>query len=217
MKHFLFFVFTLAALSVGAQVKTGTVTYSIKVESGMEDNPFVLEMMKNAEITAAFYPKNSSVKTTMGVYMTTTTIIQLKKKKAITLMDAMGTKCGVNMTLSELKKQNNTTSSFTETNETKEILGYQCKKGTFTAEDGTTGEIWYTTDIKANMDGQQLFSITDKGFILEESSNTNGVMLRITATSVNLDPVNKESFSLIIPEGYKVMTPAEFEAMQTGN
>jgi len=216
MKQILFLLFTLTTLTASAQLKAGTVTYSIKIESGMEDNAFAQEMMKDAEMVATFDSKNSSVKTTMGVFMTSNTIIQVKKKKAITLMDAMGTKYGVNMKLSELKKQNNGTSSFTETNETKEILGYMCKKGTFTGEDGTIGEVWYTTGIKGNMDGQQFFSITDKGFILEESSTTNGVTLRITATSINSDSVNKDAFSLTIPEGYKIMTPEEFEALQTG-
>lgn len=217
MKLLLSFLFLSLTIVGSAQVKTGTVNYSISLESGMEDNAFAQEMMKDAEMIAAFDAKNNSVKTTMGLFMTSSTVVQRKKKKAVMLTDAMGTQYGVNLTLSELKKQNTATSSFVETGETKEILGYLCKKGTFTAEGGTTGEVWYTTDIKANMDGQQFFSITNKGFILEEISVTDGVTLKITATSINTAPVNAEVFSLTIPEGYQVMTPEEFENLQNGN
>ncbi len=218
MKIFLSIVFASFALSVSAQLKAATVTYDINVESGMEDNAFGMEMMKDAEMIATFDSKNNSVKTTMGPFMTSQTIVQRKKKKAVTLMDAMGTKYGVSFSLAELKKQNTATATLVETGETKVILGYTCKKATFVAEGGlSTGEVWYTTEIKANMDGQQFFSITTKGFILEELSVTNGVSLRITAKNINPEPVNAETFSLTIPEGYKVMTAEEFGAMQGTN
>ena len=217
MKTIISALFISLALGVNAQLKAATVTYVITLESGMEDNAFATEMMKDAEMIVTFNTKNNSVKTTMGPFMTSQTIVQLKKKKAVTLMDAMGSKYGVNFTLAELKKQNTATSALVETAETKEIAGYTCKKATFVAEGGSTGEIWYTTEIKANMDGQQFFSVTTKGFILEELSVTNGVSLRITATVVNPEPVNTDTFSLTIPEGYKLMTPEEFGAMQSGN
>lgn len=216
MKYFLSLAFTLLSVVCIAQLKAGTVNYSIVAEKGMENNPMAKEMMKDAKMVVSFAPKKSSVKTTMGIFMTSVTTVQVKKKKAVTLMDAMGTKTGVNFTLAELKKQNHATTELVETNDTKVILGYTCKKATYTAEGGVTGEIWYTTEIVANTDGQQFFGITDKGFILEELSITNGVSIRITATSIEPKAPEENLFSLEIPEGYKIMTAEEFEKSQGG-
>jgi GLPGLI family protein len=100
---------------------------------------------------------------------------------------------------------------YNETGETKEILGYTCKK-----VDVEMGEdifpIYYTNEIniEGNSNDSGQFPGID-GVILEYTVAQQGMVMKFTATEVKKQRVSDEMFG--IPEDYTLKTAEEMEAL----
>ncbi len=97
-----------------------------------------------------------------------------------------------------------------ETGETKEILGYNCKK-----VDVELGEdifpVYYTTELNV-LSNKNEFPFEDiKGVILEYTMNQQGITTHISATEVKKQKVNASMFT--IPSDYEQMTMEEMMKM----
>jgi GLPGLI family protein len=89
--------------------------------------------------------------------------------------------------------------------ETKNILGYECKKATLTFVSGAKTIVWYAPGIIPSVSESSFQFKLVPGFVLEyESSTTNGQKMKYTANMINFNPVAAALFE--IPKtGYRVM------------
>ncbi len=90
-------------------------------------------------------------------------------------------------------------------NETKTILGYECKKAVLTLKNGTETTVYYATTIKPSIAENPFQFKGIPGFVLEyESGISAGKKISYTATKINFNPVAASLFE--IPKtGYRVM------------
>lgn len=91
------------------------------------------------------------------------------------------------------------------TDETKMILGYNCKKAVATLSDGTTNNIYFTTDFMITVSENPYQFKNVPGFVLEYESrdSQNKSVITYTATQIDLNPVPAGKFD--IPQsGYKI-------------
>src|ERR1017187_5215965 len=123
-KIFLSVVAVAGMLTAQAQIKEGSVTYSVSVE-GMP--PEQAAMMKGMELSVSFKDKKSRAdfSMTMG-----TTITVSDDDGSLMLMDMMGMKQYVKMTKADIEKESKKSPEpkITYTEEKKTIAGYECKK-----------------------------------------------------------------------------------------
>lgn len=96
--------------------------------------------------------------------------------------------------------------TITLTNETKTILGYECKKAIAQLKDGTVLNIFYATAItpSATENDWQFKGIP--GFVLEYETQNGTSKQKITfvAVSLNLDPVPAAKFE-VPKSGYRIL------------
>ncbi|MEP7317319.1 MAG: GLPGLI family protein [Panacibacter sp.] len=95
--------------------------------------------------------------------------------------------------------------SLTLTNETKTILGYECRKAIATLKDGSSYNIYYATAIipSASENPYQFKNVP--GFVLEyETTGNNNAKITYTAVQINLNPVPALKFQ-IPTSGYRIL------------
>lgn len=90
-------------------------------------------------------------------------------------------------------------------NETKEILGYTCKKATSTSEDGKVMEVWFTTKIPLPIGPNGMYGLP--GAVLSVVSE--GGKYSITASNVNFDKVDAKK--IVKPKKGKKVSNKEFK------
>jgi GLPGLI family protein len=194
-----------------AQLKEGKVTYGMVFSSDKPDMELAIGMMEGSKMVLEFMPGKSRSDVSMGVMGTFVTIVDAKAKKALSLMDVMGTKYAVRSELEKSKMAPDEKDYKVEiTSETKVIQGYTCTKAIMTADDGTIMTIWFTKDIVVHTGGLQYYKKEMPGFPLAMSMNEDEMVIEITASEI-LTKVNQNDLSMKIPEGYTEMTEEEFE------
>ncbi|MBT6438373.1 MAG: hypothetical protein HOB26_07385 [Flavobacteriales bacterium] len=93
-----------------------------------------------------------------------------------------------------------------ETNSTKTIAGYECKKiwVIFTAVSMPNFELYYTSDISIKDPNWSLPFTGVEGVLMEYEMKRNGIIMKLTATSVKKTDVEDDVFS--VPEEYEDVT-----------
>ncbi len=126
------------------------------------------------------------------------------------LMDMMGMKIHVHMSKEELDKETaSVKTTINELNETKQILGYACKKAEMIV-DGKSMEVWYTDKIDAfHKDFEKL-----DGFPLEYITTEEGMTIKMTASKIDERKLDKAEFE--IPSGYQTYTLEELGKLMGG-
>lgn len=91
-------------------------------------------------------------------------------------------------------------------NESKTILGYECKKATAKLKDGSSFSVFYATAIIPSAPENPYQFKNIPGFVLEYESRENGKTgtITYTATKINLSPVPASRFE-IPSKGYRVL------------
>src|SRR6266542_2985014 len=131
-----------------------------------------------------------------------------KKGKAVILKEVGAEKYMSTFNAAEWKKENRQFEGLTVTltNETKTILGYECKKAIAHLKDGSSYNIYYATAIipSASENPYQFKDIP--GFILqyETFGNKNSSRITYTATLINFNPVPASRFE-VPSSGYRVL------------
>jgi len=91
-------------------------------------------------------------------------------------------------------------------NETKTILGYECKKGSAVLKDGSSFTFFYTVSIKPSA-SENPYQFRDiPGFVLEYEiiGEDKTSKITYTATRINFNPVPSSKFD-IPTSGYRVL------------
>ena len=175
-----------------------------------------MEAMLPDEMTTIIKGDKSRLEQSMGMGMSSVTITDMKKGSGIVLMDMMGKKIAMEMTKDELEKMNKKKATekkpeFKYTDETKEIAGYKCKKAIIVMEGAGELEVYYTEDLPSGAN-KQFEGL--KGFPLEYKIAQGPMKIKVSATSVKTEKVDKNLFEM--PDGYDKMSFEEFQKQMGG-
>lgn len=199
-------------------IKEGAITYKVAFDSD-DVNPMVKFMLDGSEMVIRF--KDHFIRTELEMSMiSTTTIVDSEKQQGIMLMSAMGNNMAVKMGEKDLKQQNPQAENvkITYLDDTKEIVGYVCKKAimTITAQNGQSGELtmYYTEEILPENMNTQYTVQGMKGFPLQFEMNMQGTKVNMVAEQVSEENQDSALFSTEIPEGYSEMSMEDINRMQ---
>jgi hypothetical protein len=214
MKKSLFVLCLLSLMSVFSYaqkvINEGKVVYKITYPEMELDNQTAA--MLPSESVVFFKNTKSRTDVSMGMGMTTSTIIDSKTDSHIALFDMMGNKSAVITTPEEVQKHRDSqkNSKVIQTEEKKEIAGYDCKKIVLSNNDTTRMEMFYTDKInpKAKLMPE---ARNIEGFPLEYIMEQNGMKMKMTAMSVTEEKVSDDQF--VIPPDYTVKTMEEMMKM----
>ncbi|HZW63765.1 MAG TPA: hypothetical protein VFF15_09010 [Flavobacteriaceae bacterium] len=212
MKKVLSILFIAFSVTVFAQeaLTEGVVTMKQTMSSPNAEVNAQLAMM--GEITSTTYFKGDKSKSLTSSPMTgdVTAIIDMAEKKMLMLMDnpMMGKKYmeqSLDMSEEDLSNIN-----IEKTNETKNVLGYECTKyNVTTTNDGVEVKMeMYVTD-KINVVSQSTANLAGKieGFpmFMTVSFNQMGMDMTQTVevTEIKKEAVADDTFDMTIPEGYE--------------
>lgn len=200
---------TTGALFAQRLLSDAKIVYKIETPPGQEPNT----LMDGGTLTQYMKGHQSRVdidfKTVHYCYL-----VNSKDETVVTLIDN-GEKYLIRAGKEEYEKELKLYSAvqFRDSNETKQIAGYTCKKAIGKMADGQTFEVYYTTDlIPENRQYSRRF-VNLKGMPLQfEIINKNGIKMTMVATTVDLVPI-PGSFFDTPKTGYKEISREELTQM----
>ena len=201
----------ISTITLVAQDFEGTISYEmvyenlspqIKPQAGMLPKSTVIEV--KGELTKSTTP--NAMGGEIVIIQNTTT------DETLQLMNMMGMKIATKMTAeekNELQGEEKPEIEFTE--ETKEILGYTCKKAIATDKDGNEVEIYYTEELKIkipnSVDGIDGFPL--QIVIIQE-------MFTMTQTVTEINEGKVKKIKMDVPSDYELKTLEELQKMGAG-
>jgi len=93
----------------------------------------------------------------------------------------------------------------------KKIAGYKCKKARVKMEGDTGLELYYTEELPAGA-SREFKGL--KGFPLEYSVVSGPMTMKLTASTVSQESIDKKLFT--VPDGYEKQTFEEFQKSMGG-
>ncbi len=213
MKKLLLSFLLFIVIKVSMAQSTGQVTYKLDFSSDNPDMAMALSMMEGSTMDLYFMPQKAKMNMTMGSFMIMNTIVDVKADKSLLLMEIMGQKTATENKLSAPANDSKKEEPKIEySSETKEIIGFTCKKATIKTEEGDV-IMWIAADLKASLDGFEQFTVKGlKGIPLEFSTTNNGMNIHFVATKFE-KTVDEKIFDQKIPEGFKLMSAEDLKNM----
>ena len=212
---FLLPVLLLVASFTAAQKKLteGTISYDIVINTGSE-KPQAPDFFDGA--TSTVYLKGSKSRVEMVSSLgKQSTIIDAAANSIVVLKEYGEQKYMIQMTPDNWKDANRKYEnvSFSYTDDTKNILGYQCKKAVGKLNDGTSFTVWYTPDLVPENKDFQYANRTLPGLAMEYESSVGNLKVSYTVSKINMNPVPAAQFDLP-RSGFRVMTYEESKGNQ---
>lgn len=203
-------LFWLAGLSASAQKKfsEGTINYDIVINTGTA-KPQAADFLDGA--TSTVYIKGNKSRTEMISSLgTQATVIDGATNSIVVLKEYGDQKYLIQLTPAEWKDANRKYDgvSFSTTNETKTILGYNCKKAIGKMSDGNTFTVWFTPDLVSENNDYQTANKNLPGLAMQYETAMGNMNVVYTVSKISFAPVPVSKFDL--PKaGYRVMTYSE--------
>jgi GLPGLI family protein len=209
-------LFTLTALlltiyfaSFSQDVKTisdCTVTYDVSVQDANAD-PGVVKIMAGA--TKVLYLKGAKTRSDLtATGFKQTTIYDAKSDSTVVLRESGNSKyiSYLDNTKRKVKNRKFDGIQFSNTNEKKTILGYDCVKVVAKLTDGSTYNVYYTPSIMPSNTGYEYQFRDLPGFVLEyeELSEDGKTKVKYSASKISLVPVPIAKFD-VPKSGYRVL------------
>ncbi len=220
MKFIIGLVATLAISFAGFSQKGVYVKYETEVEASGENGEMMAMMMNGSTMELATSEEHTWVQTQMGTMMTMTLQLNSADEEMTILMTGMMGDMAFQGNPDELEEDREEIEEESDldmelVDETKEILGYECKKAIITDEEGNEAVYWYTDEIQ-RPDGVSQMPNQVPGLCLQfEQSAQEG--MTITYTAIELDKKAKMSnYQIEIPEGVEVQSLSEMQNMGMG-
>lgn len=181
-----------------------TVTYTISVEDSVTDKD-INESLRSS--TKTVYIKRNNSRTDLQSPTFTQSLIYDKNTGMAVILRAFGnnkfmTKLDATKWANENKKYEGMAISYT--NETKTILGYECKKALLSLKDGSSYTLFYAGNILPSVKEFEYQFRDVPGFVLEYESREGERRIKYTATKINMDPVSLSRFD-IPTSGYRLL------------
>ena len=217
MKKILLTAFAIAGLfTAQAQIKEGSVTYTVAVEGIPAEQAAT---MKGMELSMSFKDKKSRVEFSSPMM---TSITVSTDDGSLTLMDGMGMKTFTKLSKADMEKESkkNPEPKITYTEEKKTIATYECKKAVVEVKDqkGETQKlnVWYCEKLPYSGGGGRMNQFKGlKGAPLEFDSNQGGMKMKMTATKVSTSPIADAQF-ILSTDGYTEMKMEDLQKMRGG-
>jgi len=216
MKGFLFsFIFATFTFVSFAQKKIseGTISYDIVINTASEKTQ-AADFLDGATSTVYLKGNKSRVEMVSSLGMQSTIIDGAKNTIAI-IKEFGEQKYIINMTPEEYKaaneRGNNVTFSYTD--DTKTIAGYNCKKAIGKLPSGATFTVWYTPDLVPENKEYQYTNRALPGLAMEYESAIGKMQVTYTVSKISLSPVPAAKFELP-KSGYRVMTYKESQGIK---
>ena len=212
MKNILlvFSVLLLSAKSVFAQqpklISECTVVYNLSVEDS-KGSPELTQAMNGA--TKTVYIKGSKSRSDLVSSSYTLTSFSDTKSDTTVILRVLGNTRYMTFLNEQKKREKNRKYEgivFSPTNESKTILGYECKKVVAKLKDGSTYNVYYApTIIPSHREYEYQFKDLP-GFALEyETESEDGkIKFKYSAVKITLSPVQAAKFDLP-KSGYRVL------------
>jgi GLPGLI family protein len=217
MKKITYLLFAIMVLSLsgcsifqgGNKAFEGYIKYTVNIESDIDE----ATRSQLPTSTTDYYKETKIRKEQNTAMFSITAITDNATKETIMLMDLMGQKIALKQTAEDIDKAKGEMpeSEFNETGESKEILGYNCKKVEVTMGEDVYSA-FYTTDIatNGNHNASGLFNKID-GVILEYTIAQQGIVMHYIANEVKKQHVGEDMFT--IPEDYELKTTEELQSL----
>jgi len=163
----------------------GSIIYNISVETGSAE-PKMADMLDGA--TTTVYLKGSQSRTEMVSGLgSEATIYNASNGSGVILKDYSGQKLMITLTPQDWEKNNKKYEgiTFENTNETSNIIGFNCHKAIAKLKDGSTFIVYYTTDvIVTNKDYDYQFK-TLPGLAVQYEMQTGKMKFKFTLSKIN--------------------------------
>lgn len=214
MKLIYCLITTMAISFAGFSQKGVYVKYESNVQATGEDAEMMAMMMNGSTMEIAANSDETWVRTQMGTMMTMTMGMDSEKEEMTILMSGMMGTLAYQGNPDEMddEEEEEVAQDMELIDETKDILGYTCKKAVITDEDGNQATYWYTEKIK-RPDAVSQMPNQVPGMCLEfEIAPQEG--LTVTYTAIELDEkVKMEDYAIEIPEGTEVQSLSAMGSM----
>ena len=205
-------------MSAMAQRKVSelTMVYDASISSGSNE-PKMADALDGHSKTI-YIKGNMSRAEMVTALFSSATIHDSKTGSSVVLKEVSGQKLLIRMTPDNWTENNKRYEgiTFTNTNETKTIAGYNCIKAIAKLPDGTTFTVYYTPDIvPENKEYDYQFKNLN-GLPLEYELVQGKLTIKYTVSKINMNPVPASKFD--IPKtGYREMTYEESKKMTAVN
>lgn len=216
----IFYAFSVCSVVLLTSCGSGKKTEKSLEEGTIEFNASVVDenhpMAGLAPGSATVKFKNNRFEiemSTMGIF-NTTFISDPGKKTLSQLVKFMDIKNACIQTETDLAKDNEDYAlKFEETNDTKKIAGYNCKKlkATMVNDPSVTFDVYYTDELGADSLNYLGPYKAVKGMLMEYRLKKLGLEMSFTATEVKKEEIKDEIFE--IPSFYKIVTKPEMEKL----
>ena len=183
-----------------------TVNYEVTVEDTKADPSVAKSMSATSKVV---YIKGTKSRTDLETPSFKQTMIYDSKSDSTIILRELGNSKYISYLDGNMRKEKNKKYEgiqFTNTNDKKTILGYDCTKVIAKLADGTTYEVFYTTSIIPSTTGYEYQFRDLPGFVLEyEAEFERGkTKVKFTASKITLIPVPVAKFD--VPKtGYRVL------------
>lgn len=204
-------MFTLTALSlirVDAQqrvVAECTAVYNITVDNSSTDAETAATLKAT---TKTVYIKGVNSRTDLISPSFSQSVLYNKNTASATILRSIGankfmTRLDQAKWMSEHARYTNM--KLVKSDETKVILGYECKKMILELSDGTSLTVYYAANIVPSVKEFEYQFKDVPGFVLEyEATETEGKKIKYTAAQINFNPVAASKFD-IPTSGYRLL------------
>lgn len=222
MKNILFVLTSLLIVNTAFAQKTkGRVSYDVFMSSDDPQTAAYVENMEGSTMELYFGLGKVRAEMYMGDFMSTTTISREDNDTTLTLLDGMMGKIAMKNTLEDLEDEQRL--AYTERDveliegETKEVMGYNCKKAIVTTADEKEAIVWYTEDLLPTFRGGSYMYEEIPGVPLEMSSSWGKMDMKMVAFDYSKKLKKPEKlFSMEVPKGFTLRTNEEMKQMRRG-
>ena len=200
----------LIGFSTMAQKKftEGTISYDIVINTGTT-RPQAADFLDGA--TSTVYVKGNKSRTEMISSLGTQATVIDGTSNSITILKEYGDqKYLIQLNPTEWKDANKKYEGvdFVISNETKNIIGYNCKKAVGKLSDGNTFTVWFTPDLVPENNEYQTANKNLPGLAMQYETAMGNLNVVYTVSKISFAPVPISKFDLP-KSGYRVMTYAE--------
>ncbi len=192
--NLIFALLFIATVSLAQKPFEGRIVYAIDYDN-VPNEMKGLEKMLPSEMVMTIKGTTSRIEQNSVFGGRQVAINRAEEENTIVLVDILEQKLKYSIPKDERKGQKYRVN---ETDETKEIKGYTCKKATLQTSTGIVLEVWYTDEFQ-NPDGTEFPQI--KGLPLEYEIAQKGMTLNFAARSVKEEAIDETYFAI----------PAEYE------
>lgn len=205
-------MFSFTAIS---QATKGKISYDVYISSDDAAVAAYVDQMEGSTLELTFMDGKVRSDMFVGQMMTTTSISHKGQDTTLVLLDGMMGKIAMKVTENDMDEEQRLAYENREielVDETKEIMGYKCKKAILTAGDANESVIWYTDEIMPKYrEGQYLYDEIP-GTPLEMYSKWGKMDMKIVAYDFK-EKLKKtdDIFSTKIPDGFTVKTTEEMK------